>query len=130
MPMSEKRFNKKLEKIKKQGERYKQEKELKDAYAQYVPDRKKRKVSNVMLTVVVIATTAYAIASFCLAYITGVNIDPTLTTCFYALWSGELLGLVTIKIGKVVKHKDNNDYANNYVNTYDDDCDNDSDSIG
>lgn len=130
MFMSEKRFNKKLERIKKQGERYKQEKELRDAYAQYIPDKKKRKVTNIMLTIVVIATTAYAIASFCLTYTTGINIDPTLTTCFYALWSGELLGLVTIKVGKVIKNKDDNDYANDYVSVHDDGYDNNNDLVG
>jgi hypothetical protein len=115
MPMSEKRFNRKLEKIKKQGERYKQEKELRDAYAQYVPDKKKKKVSNIMLVIVVIATTLYAVANFWLTYKTGINIDSTLTTCFYALWSGELLGLVTIKIGKVVKGYDKEEVIHDYV---------------
>ena len=123
--MTEKMFQWKLKRIQKQGERYKQEKELKDVYAQYVPERKKRKVTNIMLTIVVIATTAYAIASFWLTYATGVSIDPTLTTCFYALWAGELLGLVTIKIGKVVKNKDFDDY----VGMYSDGCHNEDDLI-
>ena len=41
--MSERKFKKKLEKMKKKGERYKQIAELKDMYAEYLPDKKKKK---------------------------------------------------------------------------------------
>ena len=43
--MSERKFQKKLEKIRKQGERDKQEYELREAYAKYAPEKKKKKVS-------------------------------------------------------------------------------------
>lgn len=127
--MREKLFQWKLRKMVEQGERYKKEKIVRDAYAQYVPDRKKKKVSNIMLVVVVVATTLYAIAGFWLTYVTGVNIDSTLTTCFYALWAGELLGLVTIKVGKVIKNKDNGDDFSDYASIYTRDCDDSNDMI-
>ena len=42
--MTDKQYQRKLNKIKKQGERYKQEKELRDIYAEYMPGKKERKV--------------------------------------------------------------------------------------
>lgn len=107
--MTERRFKKKLEKIEKQGERYKQEKELKDAYSQYVPEKKKRKVSNIMLVIIVTAIVTYTVASFWLTRATGVSIDSTLTTCYYAFWVSELISLAGIKVSKV---------KNNYDNSY------------
>lgn len=115
MPMSEKRFNKKLEKIKKQGERYKQEKELRDAYAQYVPDKKKRKVTNIMLTIVIIAVVTYTIASFWLAYVSGITVDSTLTTCVYTFFGSELFLLAGIKTSKVLKGYDKEEVIHDYV---------------
>lgn len=99
--MSDKRFQKKLEKIKKQGERYKQEKELKDAYAEYLPERKKRKVSNIMLVIVMIAIIAYAVANFVLQYFTSIEVSPTLTTAWFTFWGAEIFALAGIKISKV-----------------------------
>ena len=96
-------FKWKLNRIKKRGERYKQEKELRDVYAEYVPERKKRKVSNILLVIVVIAITLYTIASFWITYRTGMSIDPTLTTCFYAFWGSELFLLAGIRTSKIIK---------------------------
>lgn len=110
MPMSEKRFNKKLERIKKQGERYKQEKELRDAYAQYVPDKKKRKISNIMLVVTVIAIVGYVVANYILQYSTGVELSPTITPFWFAFWTGEIFVLAGIRISKV-----KNNYDTSYV---------------
>ena len=95
-------FQIRLEMIKKRGERYKKEKEIRDAYAEYLPDRKKRKTSNVVLAVSICAVLIYTIACFWLAYVRGVSIDSTLTTCVYAFFGGELLVLGGIKGVKVV----------------------------
>ena len=114
--MTDKQFQRKLDKIKKRGERYKKEKELKDAYAEYVPERKKRKVSNIMLAVVVVAVIVYTIACFWLTYRTGMIIDSTLTTCVYSLFGGELLALAAIKSTKVIKGTDNNNDQQDYTN--------------
>ena len=114
MPMSEKRFNKKLEKIKKQGERYKQERELKDAYAQYVPDRKKKKVSNIMLIVTVIAIVGYVVANYILQYNTGVELSPTITPFWFAFWTSELFALMGIRVSKLRHNYDTSDVENDF----------------
>ena len=108
--MSERKFQKKLEKIRKQGERDKQEYELREAYAKYAPEKKKKKVSNILLFTIVVAITTYTVASFWLTYVTGVSIDSTLTTCFYTFWGSELVLLAGIKVSKVLK-KPEDDYA-------------------
>lgn len=110
--MTDRKFKRKLRKIKRRGERMKQEYELKEMYAQYVPERKKRKVSNIVLTVVVIAILAYTIASFWLTYAVGISIDPTLTTCFYTFMGSELFLLAGIRTSKVLKGNKNNECEN------------------
>lgn len=106
--MTEKRFQRKLEKIKKRGERYKKEKELMDAYAEYVPEKKQRKVSNIMLFIIVIAIVGYVVADFILQYRMGVELSPTITTCWFVFWGTEIVGLTAIKVSKVTR--ENNDY--------------------
>ena len=101
----------KLRKIQKQGERYKKEKAVRDAYVEYLPDRKKRKVSNIMLTTIIAAIVGYVIASFWLQYKTGISIDPTITTCWFGFWTVEIIALTTIKNNKT-KHE------NSCENTY------------
>lgn len=99
--MNDKRFRKKLNKIRKQGEQYKKEKAVRDEYAEYFPDTKKKKVSNIMLVVVMIAVIAYAAANFVLQYFTSVEVSPTLTTCWFTFWGAEIFALAGIKISKV-----------------------------
>ena len=53
--MNSKRFKRKLNRIRQQGERYKKEQAVRDAYAEYWPEHKKRKTSNIMLLVSIIA---------------------------------------------------------------------------
>lgn len=109
--MTDKRYQKKLEKIKKNGERYKQEKELRDAYAEFMPEKKERKVSNVMLVVIVIAIVGYAIANFYLQYNIGIEISSTLTTCWYSFWGVEIAALGAIKVTKVKNDNSNIDFS-------------------
>ena len=104
--MNTERFKRKLRKIRRQGEMYKKEKEVRDAYAEYWPDRKKRKVSNIMLAVSVIAIAFYTVASFWIQYKTGIPVDSTLTTCFYAFFGSELIALTTLKTSKIIKGAD------------------------
>ena len=98
----------KLKKIQKQGERYKKEKAVRDAYEEYWPERKKRKVSNVMLVAIITAIAGYVIAAFWLQYKTGMAIDPTITTCWFGFWTVEIIALTTIKNNKT-KHGDSCD---------------------
>ena len=111
--ISDKQFKKRLKRIKKRGERWKKEYELKTQYVQYLPIRKRRKVSNVMLVIIVTAILAYTVASFWLQYKTGVAPDSTLTTLFYAFWTSEIVLLTGIRISKVVKGPNNDGLEGN-----------------
>ena len=104
--IADERFQRKLRKMKKRGERYKKEKEIRDAYAEYLPERKKRKVSNIMLTIIIVAIVGYTVASFWLQYKTGTPIDPTLSTLFYAFWVTEVVALTAIKTSKTKHGRD------------------------
>lgn len=98
-------FQMKLKRIEKCGERQKAKQELIDRYAQYYPS-KRRKVSNIMLVVIVTAIVGYTVASFVLQYLTGAEISSTLTTAWFSFWSAEILCLTAIKSSKVWKvHK-------------------------
>lgn len=99
--MTEKQFQRRLKKIQKQGERYKKEKELTDVYAEYFPEKKQRKISNIMLTASVIAIVGYVIASFWLQLMTSIEISPTVTTLWFAFWTSELYILSNIKKNKL-----------------------------
>ena len=107
--MNDKRFQKKLEKIRKNGERQKQKMELEAKYAEYYPHRKGAKVSNVMLAIIVTMVTLYTVASFVLQFFTSVEVSGTLTTCFFAFWSAEVVALMGIKVSKVSKEKKEED---------------------
>ena len=98
--MSDRKFQKKLAKIKKEGERKKQQYELEQAYAKYYPKKKEKKVSNVMLFVIVVAIVGYAMANFMLQYTMGIEISSTLTTCWFAFWGAEIVALAGIKVSK------------------------------
>ena len=105
--MREKLFQRKLKRIKRRGERYRREYKLKAAYAKYLPERKKRKVSNIMLVVIVVAIVGYVALDFVLQYKTGVEISPTITTCWFVFWTSEVLALMGIKLTKVKSNYDN-----------------------
>lgn len=104
--MREKLFQWKLNRIQKRGERYKREHELKEAYAQYLPEKKKKKVSNIMLIIIVVAIVGYVAADFILQYKAGIEISPTITTCWFVFWTSEVLALMGIRISKVKNNYD------------------------
>ena len=108
--MREKLFQWKLKRLEKRGERYKREHKVKEAYVKYLPERKKRKVSNILLVVAVMAISAYTVANLWIAYKTGVSIDSTLTTCFYTFWVSEIFALAGIKLSKVKNNYDSTSY--------------------
>ena len=101
--MNSKRFKRKLNRIRKQGERYKKEKAVRDVYAEYWPEHKKRKTSNIMLAISVIAIIGYVIADYVLQYNTGVELSPTITPYWFGFWTSEVFLLAGIKVSKVVK---------------------------
>lgn len=101
--MKSKEFKRRLRQIKREGEQYKQIKELQDSYAEYWPNKKKRKVSNIMLVIIIVAIISYVAASFWIQYRTGMSVDSTLTTCWFGFWTVEIIALTTIKNNKT-KH--------------------------
>lgn len=101
--MKQDKFKKKMKRIKQKGEQYKLKQQLIDTYAEYWPNKKKQRTSTIMLVVIVVAIIAYTIASFWVQYKTGIQIDSTLTTCFYTFWGSELVLLAGIKTSKIIK---------------------------
>lgn len=102
-------FQLKLKRIEKRGERQKAKQELIDKYAPYYPS-KRRKVSNIMLVVIVTAIVGYTVASFILQYFTGTEISSTLTTAWFSFFGAEIISLMSIKVSKIFKaHKNDDD---------------------
>lgn len=66
-------------------------------------NKPKRKVSNMMLVLICVMIIVYAIATFLLQYLAGVEVSPTLTTAWFAFWGVELINLAAIKTSKI-KH--------------------------
>ena len=66
-------------------------------------NKKKPKVSNIMLVVICVMIILYTIADFVLQYFVQVEVSPTLTTAWFAFWGTELVALAAIKTTKV-KH--------------------------
>lgn len=104
--MNEKRFKRKLKKMRIKGEQNRRIKEVEDAYAEYVPEKKKRRFSSIMIVVIVINIVAYTLASLIVQMHTGVEMSPTVTTCWYSFWTIEIIALTGIKISKVKRDKD------------------------
>ena len=102
-------FQMKLKRIEKRGERQKAKCELEEKYAEYYPHREGAKVSNIMLAVIVIMIVGYVIASFILQYHTSIEMSPTITTCWFAFWTVEIISLAGIKVSKVFKARKNHD---------------------
>lgn len=105
--MNDKYFQKKLERIKRRGERQKAKYELEAQYTEFYPHKNGKKVSNVVLAVIVIAIIGYTVASFVLQYHTGAEISSTLTTLWFSFWTIEACALAGIKISKVRKEHKN-----------------------
>lgn len=66
-------------------------------------NKKKKKVSNIMLVIICAMIILYTIADFVLQYFVQVEVSPTLTTAWFAFWGTELVALAAIKTTKV-KH--------------------------
>ena len=64
-------------------------------------NKTKKKVSNIMLVIIIIAIVAYTIANFWLQYAAGIEVSPTLTTAWFSFWGAEIVALAGIKISKV-----------------------------
>ena len=68
--------------------------------------KQKKKISNIMLVLIVIAIVTYTAATFALQYFTQVEISPTLTTAWFTFWTVEIVALAAIKTSKVKHNQD------------------------
>lgn len=71
-----------------------------------VKEKPKKKVSNIMLVLICIMVTLYAVAAFALSFLGTVEINDTLTTAWFAFWGVELINLTAIKTTKVKHNAD------------------------
>ena len=56
-----------------------------------------------MLVIIVIAIVGYFVANYILQSTSGVEISPTLTTCWFSFWGVEIVALAGIRVSKVIK---------------------------
>ena len=64
----------------------------------YIPFRFKIKFNKIIVLLSIAAIISYTIAAILLQKYTQMEISPTLTTCVYAFFGTELIGLAGIKI--------------------------------
>ena len=62
---------------------------------------KKGSFSKLIVALSVILILVYTITAFVLQFVCGVEVSPTLTTCFYTFFAVEMLSLAGIKSRKV-----------------------------
>lgn len=62
---------------------------------------KKGKFSKVIVMLSVWLILIYTVTAFVLQFVCGVEVSPTLTTCFYTFFAVEMLSLAGIKSRKV-----------------------------
>lgn len=87
----------------------------------YFPIRFSIKFNKLIVSVCIAAIILYTIAAILLQKNTSIEISPTLTTCFYAFFGTELLGLAGIKMMDT-KFDVAPPSSTNYVSSEDDDA--------
>lgn len=65
--------------------------------------RRKRKKSDYVLAVSILAIVLYTVAGIAVQLITTTEISPTLTTAWYSYWTVEIVTLAGIKIANIRK---------------------------
>lgn len=81
------------------------------------------KTSKKIIVFVIIAILTFTSAAICVQVKTGMELSPTLITCFYAFCTGELWMLASIKKSKLKTGQKENQYKNMIIKNddYDDD---------
>lgn len=88
-----------LERKKRIAEMKCEERKLKlDILKLYFPFHIKPKFNKVIVSLSIVAIIAYTVAAILLQKYTMMELSPTLTTCVYAFFGTELIGLAGIKI--------------------------------
>lgn len=89
----------KLERKKRIAEMKCEERALKlEILKLHIPFHLKPKFNKIIVTLSIVAIIAYTVAAIFLQKYTMTELSPTLTTCVYAFFGTELLGLASIKI--------------------------------
>lgn len=69
-------------------------------------EKSKKKVSNIVLAIIIVLIVAYTLGAFVLEALYAREISPTLTGAFFTFCSVELVNLAAIKTSKVKHGKD------------------------
>ena len=77
-------------------------------------NRPKKKVSNIMLAIIITLVVLYTAGAFALEIYCCREISPTLTGAFFSFFSFELSSISAIKNTKVRNNRDDDDNDNNY----------------
>lgn len=70
-------------------------------------EKSKKKVSNIMLAIIICLVVFYTIGAFVVEIVCGHEVSPTLTGAYFSFCGVELASLAAIKTSKV-KHNKNN----------------------
>ena len=99
-----------------------EERKLKlDILKLYFPFHIKPKFNKVIVSLSIVAIIAYTVAAILLQKYTMMELSPTLTTCVYAFFGTELIGLAGIKIcdTKFIQNEPSNISENIIENDHD-----------
>ena len=69
-----------------------------EIFKSYLPFRLKLKFNKLIVLLSIVAIISYTVAAILLQKYTMMELSPTLTTCVYAFFGTELIGLAGIKI--------------------------------
>lgn len=69
--------------------------------------KSKKKVSNIMLAIIICLVVFYTIGAFVVEIVWGHEVSPTLTGAYFSFCGVELASLTAIKTSKVKHNKDN-----------------------
>ncbi|WP_285945927.1 hypothetical protein [Thomasclavelia cocleata] len=111
-----------LERKKRIAEMKCEERKLKlDILKLYFPFHIKPKFNKVIVSLSIVAIIAYTVAAILLQKYTMMELSPTLTTCVYAFFGTELIGLAGIKIcdTKFIQNEPSNISENIIENDHD-----------
>ena len=101
-----------------------EERKLKyEIFKLYLPFHFKLKFNKIIVLLSIVAIISYTIAAILLQKYTLIELSPTLTTCVYAFFGTELLGLAGIKICDTKFTQTENNVTENII-------ENDPDAVG
>lgn len=112
--MTEKQFQKKLNKIQLKNKEIELKNKLKlekNKYRRF--NLFEMKTSNKILTVAIMAILLFTIACLYIQYATSIEVSSTLITFWYSFWTVEIVSLAGIRVSKVFKNHHSKDKQSN-----------------